>query len=66
MGFKVKDHYFEKAKQDNYLARSAYKLEEINKKYKILKPGNKVFDLGYKAAKDQLELYEASEKRKND
>lgn len=47
MGFKVKDHYFEKAKKDNYLARSAYKLEEINKKYKILNKGMKVLDLGY-------------------
>jgi 23S rRNA (uridine2552-2'-O)-methyltransferase len=47
MGFKVKDHYFEKAKKDNYFARSAYKLEEINKKYKILSKGMKVLDLGY-------------------
>ncbi len=45
--FKVKDHYFEKAKKDNYLARSIYKLEEIDEKYKILKPGIKVVDLGY-------------------
>jgi len=47
MSFKVQDYYFKKAKEDNYLARSAYKLEEIDKKYKILKPGEKVFDLGY-------------------
>jgi 23S rRNA (uridine2552-2'-O)-methyltransferase len=47
MGFKVQDHYFKKAKEDNYLARSAYKLEEINQKYKILEKGDKVFDLGY-------------------
>lgn len=47
MGFKVKDHYFEKAKKDNYLARSAYKLEEINKKYKILAKDMNVLDLGY-------------------
>lgn len=45
--FKVKDHYFNKAKQENYLARSIYKLEEIDEKYKILKPGMKVVDLGY-------------------
>ncbi|MGK0288950.1 MAG: 23S rRNA (uridine2552-2'-O)-methyltransferase [bacterium] len=43
---KVQDHYFQKAKQDNYVARSAYKLEEINKKCPILKKGNKVIDLG--------------------
>lgn len=47
MGFKVKDHYFEKAKKDNYLARSAYKLEEINKKYNILSKDMNVLDLGY-------------------
>jgi len=34
------------AKQDNYPARSVYKLEEVQKKYGILKKGNKVLDLG--------------------
>ena len=45
--FKVKDHYFNKAKDENYLARSIYKLEEIDEKYKILKSGNMVVDFGY-------------------
>jgi 23S rRNA (uridine2552-2'-O)-methyltransferase len=45
--FKVKDHYFNKAKQENYLARSIYKLEEIDQKYKVLKKGNFVVDFGY-------------------
>ena len=45
--FKVKDHYYNKAKQENFLARSIYKLEEIDEKYKILKPGMKVVDFGY-------------------
>lgn len=45
--FKVKDHYFNKAKQENYLARSIYKLEEIDEKFKILKPGMLVVDFGY-------------------
>jgi 23S rRNA (uridine2552-2'-O)-methyltransferase len=45
--FKVKDHYFNKAKNENYLARSIYKLEEIDERYKILKPGMQVVDLGY-------------------
>lgn len=45
--FKVKDHYFNKAKDENYFARSIYKLEEIDVKYKILRPGMKVVDLGY-------------------
>ena len=45
--FKVKDHYFNKAKQENYLARSIYKLEEIDQKYKVLKKGDQVIDFGY-------------------
>ena len=47
MGFKVKDHYFKKAKKEQYLARSVYKLEEIDKKFKVLKKGDLVLDLGY-------------------
>lgn len=47
MTFKVKDHYYEKAKKDNYYARSIYKLEEIDKKFKVLKKGEQVMDLGY-------------------
>jgi 23S rRNA (uridine2552-2'-O)-methyltransferase len=47
MTFKVKDHYFHKAKKENFLARSVYKLEEIDQKYKILKKEDKVIDLGY-------------------
>ena len=47
MSFKVKDHYFKKAKQENYVARSIYKLEEIDAKYHLLKKGDNVFDLGY-------------------
>lgn len=45
--FKVKDHYFNKAKNENYLARSIYKLEEIDEKYRILKSGMLVVDFGY-------------------
>ncbi len=45
--FKVKDHYFNKAKSENFLARSVYKLEEIDDKYRILKPGMFVVDFGY-------------------
>jgi 23S rRNA (uridine2552-2'-O)-methyltransferase len=45
--FKVKDHYFDKAKRENYLARSIYKLEEIDQRFKVLKPGMIVVDFGY-------------------
>jgi 23S rRNA (uridine2552-2'-O)-methyltransferase len=47
MGFKVKDHYYKKAKSEKYLARSIYKLEEIDKKYKVIKKKDIVLDLGY-------------------
>lgn len=43
---KVQDYYFKKAKKENYPARSVYKLEEAQKKYHFLKPGNTVLDLG--------------------
>jgi 23S rRNA (uridine2552-2'-O)-methyltransferase len=47
MGFKVQDHYFNKAKKENYFARSVYKLEEIDKKHKVIKKGDHVMDFGY-------------------
>ncbi|CAK9799597.1 rRNA methyltransferase 2, mitochondrial [Anthophora quadrimaculata] len=40
------DPYVEKAKQENYRCRSAYKLLEINEKFKILQPGHIVIDCG--------------------
>lgn len=45
--FKVKDHFFHKAKKENFLARSVYKLEEIDERFKILSKGDQVIDLGY-------------------
>lgn len=41
-----RDHYFKQAKKDNYPARSVYKLKEIQDKLGILKPGQRVLDLG--------------------
>jgi 23S rRNA (uridine2552-2'-O)-methyltransferase len=40
------DYYFKKAKEEGYPARSVYKLKELDKKYKILRKGDKVLDLG--------------------
>lgn len=42
----IEDHYFKKAKKEGFLARSAYKLEEIQQKHKIVKQGDHVIDLG--------------------
>lgn len=43
---KVRDYYFQKAKKERYPARSIYKLEEVQKKYRLLRPGDSVLDLG--------------------
>jgi 23S rRNA (uridine2552-2'-O)-methyltransferase len=46
MAFTVQDHYFRKAKKENFLARAFYKLEEIQNRHKILRRGDRVLDLG--------------------
>ncbi len=45
-GFNPQDRYFQRAKKQGYRARSVFKLEEIQRKFKILKPGRDVLDLG--------------------
>lgn len=52
-----RDHYFQRAKQDNYPARSVYKLKEADKRFKLLRPGQKVLDLG--ASPGSWSLYAA-------
>jgi len=44
--YKPQDHYFKKAKKEGYPARSVYKLQEIDEKFHIFKPGDLVLDLG--------------------
>ncbi|AZZ36313.1 50S rRNA methyltransferase [Bdellovibrio sp. qaytius] len=46
MSYKIQDHYFKKAKEQNFVARSIFKLEEIDQKFKIVSPNQKVLDLG--------------------
>lgn len=43
---KKHEHYYKEAKRTGYRARSAFKLEQINKKFNILKAGDYVVDLG--------------------
>lgn len=46
MSYNPKDRFFKKAKEENFAARSVYKLQEIDQKYKIFKPNQLVLDLG--------------------
>jgi cell division protein FtsJ len=43
---KVQDYFFRLAKQQGYVARSAFKLQEVDDKYRVLKRGGNVLDLG--------------------
>lgn len=45
-GYNPKDHYFKKAKEQNFAARSVFKLEEIDSKFKVVKSHMTVLDLG--------------------
>lgn len=40
------DFFFHKAKKEGYPARSVYKLQEIDRKYDLFKPGQFILDLG--------------------
>ncbi len=43
---KVQDFYFKKAKEENYKARSVFKLEEAQNKFKFIKASDTVLDVG--------------------
>jgi len=40
------DHYTRQARKDNYPARSVYKLQEIQKRHRLIRSGSRVLDLG--------------------
>jgi 23S rRNA (uridine2552-2'-O)-methyltransferase len=40
------DHYARKARKERYPARSVYKLQEIQKRFAVIRPGDRVLDLG--------------------
>lgn len=44
--YQRKDHFYKKAKKEGKVSRAAYKLEELQKKYRLLKKGGRVLDLG--------------------
>jgi 23S rRNA (uridine2552-2'-O)-methyltransferase len=42
----ISDPYVARAKREDFRSRAAYKLAEIDDKYRVLKPGSRVIDLG--------------------
>jgi len=44
--YKRKDHLHQRAKKDGLRSRAAYKLDEVQKSFSLLKSGQYVFDLG--------------------
>jgi 23S rRNA (uridine2552-2'-O)-methyltransferase len=55
--YKRADHFTRTAKKQGYPARSVFKLEEIDRRVKLLRPGMRVLDLG--AAPGSWTLYAA-------
>jgi 23S rRNA (uridine2552-2'-O)-methyltransferase len=46
MAYKRQDPYYRKAKQEGYRSRAAYKLIELQQRFRLLRPGDLVVDLG--------------------
>jgi 23S rRNA (uridine2552-2'-O)-methyltransferase len=44
--YQPKDRFYRKAKKEGYRSRAAYKLLELGSRFRILKPGDRVVDLG--------------------
>ncbi|HQM81839.1 MAG TPA: RlmE family RNA methyltransferase, partial [Syntrophorhabdaceae bacterium] len=44
--FVLKDSFYKKAKQEGFRARSAYKLQEIQGRFHLIKKGDRLLDLG--------------------
>jgi 23S rRNA (uridine2552-2'-O)-methyltransferase len=46
MKYQPKDTFYRKAKKEGYRSRSAYKLAELGRRFQLMKPGDRVVDLG--------------------
>ena len=44
--YQQRDKYYKKAKKDGFVARSVYKLEELDARHQLLKRGDRVVDFG--------------------
>ena len=46
MAYNRKDGFFHKAQKEGYAARSIYKLEAIDQRFKLIRGGDRALDLG--------------------
>jgi 23S rRNA (uridine2552-2'-O)-methyltransferase len=46
MTYQPKDAFYRKAKKEGYRSRAAYKLLELSRRFQLIKPGDRVVDLG--------------------
>ena len=46
MKYNPKDPFYRKAKNEGYRSRAAYKLLELNQRFHLIRPGDRVVDLG--------------------
>lgn len=46
MAYDPKDYYYRQAKKENFAARSVFKIQEIDVRLRIFRPGQNVLDLG--------------------
>jgi len=46
MAYQPKDAFYHKAKREGYRSRAAYKLLELNRRFRLLRVGDRVVDLG--------------------
>jgi 23S rRNA (uridine2552-2'-O)-methyltransferase len=46
LSYKPNDHFARKAKKENFVARSVYKLMEIDQKFRVIRSGDIILDLG--------------------
>jgi 23S rRNA (uridine2552-2'-O)-methyltransferase len=63
MAYQPNDHYAKKAKAQDFMARSVFKLEELDQKFHLLRSGDKVLDLG--ASPGSWSQYAAQKAGKN-
>jgi 23S rRNA (uridine2552-2'-O)-methyltransferase len=63
----VQDRFFHQAKREGYAARSVYKLQEIDERYRLFQPETTILDVGsapgswlqfiHRRLKGQVRLY---------